>query len=196
MNQKTAALPEEPLPAHGSVSDKSPADGHRIPGGPARITVQQQVQWADTDASGHHHFSAPTRWIEQTENLLYESLGIADVTSGCVPRVHFEIDYLNQLFFRDPIEVTLTVQSVGRTSVTYSFQITAKDILAVRGNYVVVLTARTGKKARPWPEAVRAALAEGGEQPRGSTAATKQLLAEDGPQVASNHRAERVSPDS
>jgi acyl-CoA thioester hydrolase len=158
-------LPADGHAADGHAADGHAADGHRVSAGPARITVRQQVQWGDTDASGHHHFSAPTRWVEQAENLLYESLGIAEVTSGCVPRVHFEIDYLNQLFFRDPIEITVAVQSIGRTSVTYDFQVTAKDILAVRGNYVVVLTARTGKKARPWPEAVRAALAEGGEQP-------------------------------
>ena len=187
-------MPEERLEAPENLSGDSAADANCISGGPARITVQQQVQWVDTDASGHHHSSAPTRWIEQTENMLYESLGIADITSGCVPRVHFEIDYLNQLFFRDPIEVTLNVESVGRTSVTYSFQITARDSLAVRGNYVVVLTTRTGKKARPWPEAARSALAEGGDRARGAiAAATRQLKAEDGRRSASYHRTERVS---
>jgi acyl-CoA thioester hydrolase len=114
------------------------------------------------------------RWVEQAESLLYESLGIADATAGCVPRVHFEIEYINQLFFRDLLEVTLSVESVGRTSLTYSFQIAGEDALAVRGNYVVVLTGRTGKKARPWPDVVRAALTESGEQPRGSIAAPRQ----------------------
>lgn len=164
--------------------------------GPARITVQEQVQWVDTDASGHHHFSAPLRWVEQAENLLYESLGIADVTSGCVPRVHFEIDYLNQLFFRDLFDVILSVESVGRTSLTYHFQIVSQDTLAVRGSYVVVLTSHAGQSARPWPDAVRAALAEGGEQPRASIAACRQLQAQDGDGSASNHRAQRASSGS
>jgi acyl-CoA thioester hydrolase len=142
----------------------------------------------DTDASGHHHFSAPMRWVEQAETLLYESLGIADTTSGCVPRVHFEIDYVNQLFFRDLFEVTLSVESVGRASLTFNFQIVGQDSLAARGMFVVVLTSRTGKKARPWPDAVRTALAEGGEQPRRSIAALRQPQAEDSHRSASNHR--------
>jgi acyl-CoA thioester hydrolase len=162
-------------------------------GGPARITVRQAVQWADTDASGHHHFSAPLLWVERAETALYESLRIGDITAGCVPRVHFELDYVGQLFFRDVFEVTLSVEQVGHASLTYRFQIDGEDSLTVRGRFVVVLTDHEGKKARPWPDEARTALTNGGEQAKVSLAARRATAGEGLSLNSCNHQAVRTA---
>lgn len=154
--RRTVTVPDSA--AHGNSS----SDGS---GGLARITVQRRVEWADTDAAGHHHFSAPLRWVEQAESLLYDRLGIVDLIAASVPRVHFEIDYLARLKYRDLYELTLVVERLGRSSLTYRFEI--KDsggIMAAHGSLVVVLTRRSDRKACPWPQQIRCILAHAGDQ--------------------------------
>jgi acyl-CoA thioester hydrolase len=154
--------------------------------GPARITVQQQVQWADTDAAGHCHFTAPMRWVEQAESLLYERLEIAETTAGRVPRVHFEIDYLSRLYFRDTFQVNLSVERVGTTSLTYTFEISGRNALAARGRFVVVLTKPSDQNPCAWPEQARIALAEGGEQQAGPCVSRSRATSENVHGTASN----------
>jgi acyl-CoA thioester hydrolase len=132
--------------------------------GLARITVQRRVEWADTDAAGHHHFSAPLLWVEQAESLLYDRLGIVDFIAASVPRVHFDIDYLARLKYRDTFELTLVVERLGRSSLTYRFDIKASGKVVARGSLVVVLTRRSDRKASPWPQQVRSILAKAGDQ--------------------------------
>jgi acyl-CoA thioester hydrolase len=132
--------------------------------GLARITVQRRVEWADTDAAGHHHFSAPLLWVEHAESLLYERLGIGDFIAASVPRVHFDIDYLARLKYRDMFELTLVVERLGRSSLTYRFEIKASGELVAHGSLVVVLTRRPDRRASPWPQQVRRILAQAGDQ--------------------------------
>jgi acyl-CoA thioesterase FadM len=138
-----------------------PGRGRR---GLAQITVHRQVEWADTDAAGHHHFGAPLRWVEQAESLLYDRLGIVDFIAALVPRVHFDIDYFSRLKYRDMYELTLLVKRLGRSSLTYRFEIKSADRMVAQGSLVVVLTGLSDRKPRPWPEQVRSILAEAGDQ--------------------------------
>ena len=132
----------------------------------ARITVHRQVEWVDTDAAGHHHFSAPLLWVEQAESLLYDRLGIVDFIAASVPRVHFEIDYLARLKYRDTFELTLAVERLGRSSLTYQFEIMTSAGMVAQGSLVIVLTKGSDSKARAWPEQVRSILASAGDQSR------------------------------
>jgi acyl-CoA thioester hydrolase len=148
--------------ADSAVQDGQPG----VRGGPARITIHRQVEWADTDAAGNHHFGAPLLWVEQAESLLYDRLGIVDLISALVPRVHFDIDYFSRLKYRDMYEVTLGVKRLGRSSLTYGFEIKSADRMVAEGSLVVVLTGLPDGKPRPWPEQVRSILAEAGDQSR------------------------------
>jgi acyl-CoA thioester hydrolase len=134
------------------------------PRGLARITVRRQVEWADTDAAGHHHFGAPLRWVEQAESLLYDRLGLVDFIAALIPRVHFDIDYFSRLKYRDMYELTLVVNRLGRSSLTYRFEIKSADQLVAAGSLVVVLTGLSDSKPRPWPEQVRSILVQAGDQ--------------------------------
>jgi acyl-CoA thioester hydrolase len=145
-------------------SDAQADSSRRGRRGLARITVHRRVEWADTDAAGHHHFSAPLRWVEHAESLLYDRLGIVDFIAALVPRVHFDIDYFSRLQYRDMYELTLVVKRLGRSSLTYRFEIKSADHMVAEGTLVVVLTGLSDRKARPWPEQVRSILAEAGDQ--------------------------------
>lgn len=114
------------------------------------------MRWVDTDAGGRIHFTAAFRWAEATELELYRKLGLlAEVPH--LPRRHVDAEFHRVLVFDDEIDVTLTVASVGTTSVTYEWQITRDHELAIEGRHTVVHVDADGSP-EPIGDTMRAAL--------------------------------------
>jgi acyl-CoA thioester hydrolase len=144
-----------------------PRDEKRAGGGgsPASIVVQRRIEWPDTDASGMYHNTAAFRFIEVAETALLDRLGFVHEIYGRHPRVHLEADFLRPLRFRDMVDIDLAVEAVGRTSVTYRFEMRSGNAVAVRGRAVAVLLSRAEGEPVPWPEEYRQRLLTGGPQP-------------------------------
>ncbi|WP_131106176.1 acyl-CoA thioesterase [Ornithinimicrobium sufpigmenti] len=133
-----------------------------------RVSVTRTVDWVDTDAAGHYHHSAVIRWVEAAENALHEELGLLDLF-GTAPRVRYEVDYLDRLWFREQVDTTLWVEKVGTSSLTYAFEVAGPRGPAARGRMVcvnvgpgesadaVALADAAGSAggAGPWPLGVR-----------------------------------------
>ena len=100
--------------------------------------------------------AAAFRWAEAAELGLYRDLGLTERVPG-LPRRHVEADYHRVLVFDDEIEVTLSVAEVGRTSVTFEWQITRDGEIAVDGRHTVVHVDADGRP-EPIDDAMRAAL--------------------------------------
>jgi acyl-CoA thioester hydrolase len=130
------------------------------------IRVERTVEWPDTDAAGHYHHSSVIRWVEAAESELHLALGLPELF-GHVPRVHYEVDYLERLWFRDRVLVELRVAEVGRTSLTYDFEVCRGETPAARGRLVCVRSDPGGEGAQPWPDDV-AAILRGEAPPRPS----------------------------
>lgn len=130
---------------------------------PASVAVERRVEWSDTDAAGHYHFSAVQRWVEAAEAVLLRRLGLADLY-GRIPRVHFEADYRERLWFGDLVRTELRVLRVGGSSLHYAFEVYGPQGPAAAGRMSVVHAAVRAKGAEPWPAEVRRALAESGPQ--------------------------------
>ena len=126
----------------------------------AAIVVERVVEWADTDASGHHYNGAVLRWVEAAEAALLESLDLAWLW-GRIPRVHYEVSYRERLWFGQEITVELGVGHVGRTSLRYAFTVRRDDAVAAQGTVTAVHAEPDAPAAAPWPEAVRAVLSGG-----------------------------------
>lgn len=135
------------------------------PPSPARVRVRRRVEWAQTDAAGHHHWTAVAHWAEQAETVLHERLGIADRTFGREPRVRVEIDFTARLWFRDVVDVEITVAAVGSTWARYALTVHRGDELAARATLVTVHVDPATGRPTPWPDDLRAALTAGGPQP-------------------------------
>lgn len=101
--------------------------------------------------------------MESAESVLHERLGLLDLF-GVVPRVRYEVDYLARLWFRDRVDIEIRVAAVGRTSVTYSFEVRRGDEVAARGSMVAVSSDPQVGGTMPWPDEVRKALLESGPQ--------------------------------
>lgn len=130
----------------------------------AAIVVQRRIEWSDTDASGNYHNTAAFRLIEVAETALLERLGMLDDVYGRLPRAHVEADFLAPLVFRDLVDVHLRVAAVGRTSITYAFEMTRDGELAVRGRAVAVLVSEARGRPVSWPDAYRRLLLSAGPQ--------------------------------
>ncbi len=115
-----------------------------------------RVAWVDTDAGGRIHLTAAFRWAEAAETALMRRLGLLE-TWGDYPRRRVEAEYHRVLVFEDEIEVRLRVERVGRTSITYAWEIARDGELCVTGGHTVVRVDREGRP-EPLPDEVRAQL--------------------------------------
>lgn len=116
-----------------------------------KVAISRTVDWQDTDAAGHYHHSTVIRWVEAAETALYEEVGLGHLM-GKVPRVHYEVDYLDRLYYGEPVSIGLAVAEVGRTSLTYSFEVTGPRGDAARGRMVVVHVHPETGAPQPWPD--------------------------------------------
>jgi YbgC/YbaW family acyl-CoA thioester hydrolase len=132
--------------------------------GPASIVIQRRIEWSDTDASGNYHNSAAFRLIEHAETALLDRLGSLHEVYGRLPRVHISADFLRPLGFKDLIDVHVAVADVGRTSVTYEFDISSGGASAVHGRTVAVLLSKAGGEPVAWNDDLRHRLLTAGPQ--------------------------------
>lgn len=115
-----------------------------------------RVAWVDTDAGGRIHFSNAFRWAELAETSLLRRLGLLE-RWGDYPRKHAEAEFHNVLRFEDEIDVTIRVERVGRTSITYAWTIAKDRDVYITGRHTVVNVDRDGRP-EPVSDDVRAAL--------------------------------------
>lgn len=130
----------------------------------ASVVVQRRIEWPDTDASGHYHYSTAFRLAEAAEAVLHDRLGIIGETFGRTPRVRVCADFRSVLRFHDVVDVELRVAAVGRTSVTYAFAVRRDDVVAVEGEVATVLLERPEGATAPVPDVWRRLLLEAGPQ--------------------------------
>jgi acyl-CoA thioester hydrolase len=124
-------------------------------GGPARHLYRGQVAWVDTDASGRIHFTAAFLWAEAAEHDLLRSLGHS--FHDGFPRVDVQASYRAALRFDDDFELSLGVDKVGRTSVSYTWQIRSHGLLAIQGRHSAVY-AGDGERPERLPAQLRGQL--------------------------------------
>jgi acyl-CoA thioester hydrolase len=130
----------------------------------ASIVVQRRIEWPDTDASGRWHNTAGFRLIEIAETALLEHLEMLDEVYGRLPRVRIDAHFKRLLNFRDLVDASITVAAVGRSSVTYRFELTRAGDLSMRALVVAVLVDDNGD-ARTWPHHLKSRLLTAGPQP-------------------------------
>jgi acyl-CoA thioester hydrolase len=132
----------------------------------AGASIERTVEWADTDAAGHQHNSAIMRWVEAAEAELFRRLDLPDYFP-CAPRVQQVINYRAKLWFGQRVTATLQVQNVGRTSLTFAFEVHGRPHdkssggLAAYGTFTTAYVPEGAEGAAPWPDHIRAALARG-----------------------------------
>ena len=82
-------------------------------------------------------------WMEEVEHELLRELGLAVMMSDAEgrvswPRVHASCDYRSALRFEDVVEVEMTVQQLGTSSVHYEFRFRCQGREIADGKVVAV----------------------------------------------------------
>ncbi|WP_221351508.1 acyl-CoA thioesterase [Streptomyces beigongshangae] len=120
-----------------------------------------RVLWADTDAGGRIHWSAVFRWAEAAEHAFLRTLGWRPAEAGSYPRRSTEAAYHRPLRFGQDFELRISVERVRTGSVTFGWTATSDGQVCVSGSHTVVHIDADGRPA-PWPDRLRAGLADGG----------------------------------
>jgi acyl-CoA thioester hydrolase len=92
----------------------------------AVFRTARRVEFADTDMAGIAHFSNFFRWMESAEVEFLRSLGLsvamnADGLKLGLPRVSASCDFMQPARFGDLLDVSVTLEKLGRKSVNYLF---------------------------------------------------------------------------
>jgi len=131
---------------------------------PLRATLTRRVEWADVDAAGRLHHSFIFRLVESAELRLMEASGILREFSTSAPRVHHEVNYLGALHAGQDATASISLDRLGRASVTYSFEVWAEPFggrprsLVATGVVVAAHVAQGDNHATPWPDSIQRAL--------------------------------------
>ncbi|WP_306844842.1 acyl-CoA thioesterase [Paenarthrobacter nicotinovorans] len=124
------------------------------------------VEWADTDAAGHHHNSAIVRWVEAAEAELMRELGIPDYFP-VAPRVQQLLNFRGKLWFGQQVIASVWVERVGTSSLTLGFDVVGRPCdrsaggKAADGTITTVHVPPCSTVSAPWPEKMRYALTGG-----------------------------------
>lgn len=127
------------------------------------VLVHRRVEFQDTDGTGHHHHSAVLRWVESAETVLLARLGATDLY-GNSPRVHYDVDYRNRVYYGQIVQIEIIVERVGEKSVRYAFVVRSDDTIVADGHLIAVLAAKDSPGAAVIPPDTRKKLSTGGLQ--------------------------------
>ena len=89
-------------------------------------TLVRTIEWVDTDAAGHQHNSAVLRFVEACEAKLFRDLDLPEYFPSA-PRVRHELNYRAKLYFGQQVTTTVVVEKIGRTSMTFSFEVWGEE---------------------------------------------------------------------
>jgi acyl-CoA thioester hydrolase len=109
------------------------------------------LEWMETDAAGHQHYTSAFRWVEECESALYRKLGLPTSLFGQIPRVKVQMEYKKRIFFGEEILTRLEVVRVGTSSIELAFTAHVGGELAAQGTYILVHSPIVGEGSKPWP---------------------------------------------
>jgi YbgC/YbaW family acyl-CoA thioester hydrolase len=123
----------------------------------------RQVEFNDTDMAGIAHFTAFFRWMEEAETTFLRSRGMTVLGDWqgqkvSLPRVAVSCDFARAVSFGDEMTIVVTVEKIGRTSLTYAFDFFKGEEAVARGHITAVFCQTTpdgGLKAREIPPMMR-----------------------------------------
>ncbi|MDB2687776.1 acyl-CoA thioesterase [Mariniblastus sp.] len=105
--------------------------------------TSRRVEFRDTDTAGIVHFSNFFAYMEQTEHEFLRSIGQplfseVDGKRCSWPRVATNCNYRSAILFEQMIDIELTIEKLGTTSITYAFQISREGTAVADGSITAV----------------------------------------------------------
>jgi YbgC/YbaW family acyl-CoA thioester hydrolase len=130
--------------------------------GASVFTTQRRIEFGDTDMAGIVHFSNFFRFMEAAETSFLHSVGLSvSWNEGGVhlgfPRVSASCDYSRPAVFEDVLDIAVTVEKIGRKSVSYRFDFSRAGAVIAVGRITAVFCRTTPGHVESIeiPEAIR-----------------------------------------
>jgi acyl-CoA thioester hydrolase len=101
------------------------------------FAITRRVEFGDTDMAGIMHFSNFFHFMESAETAFLRSKGISVLwTAGgerlAFPRVSVGCDFQKPARFEDELTIRVSIEKIGRRSITYRFDfLRGDDVIAV-----------------------------------------------------------------
>ena len=130
------------------------------------FSTKRRVEFGDTDMAGIVHFANFFRYMEAAETEFLRSLGMTVAWRDGAerfgfPRVSAACDYLKPARFEDVLDIAVTVEKVGKKSVSYRFAFSRADAPIAVGRITSVFCREIpghGIESVPIPEEIRTRL--------------------------------------
>jgi YbgC/YbaW family acyl-CoA thioester hydrolase len=105
--------------------------------------TSRRIEFHDTDMAGIVHFANFFRFMESAEVEFLRANGLSvrlpwEGQPIGFPRVSATCDYVSPVRFEDVLDVAVTLDKVGRKSVTYSFDFTCQGRPIAQGHLTAV----------------------------------------------------------
>jgi acyl-CoA thioester hydrolase len=129
-----------------------------------RVWREIGTRWADNDPYGHVNNTVYYQWFDTAVNAWLIEAGLLDVVAGDPIGLVVETGcrYAAPLSYPEPVEVGLSVEQLGRSSVRYRLGVFAKgaEEAAAEGFFVHVYVGRESRRPVELPEAWRERMSE------------------------------------
>ena len=121
-----------------------------------------EVRFRDCDAMGHVNNAVYLTYLEQTRFAYWRSLWGPDLRASRTPGIilaRAEIDYRRPAKYGETLDIRMSLDRIGRTSITSSYEIVNQDaeLTANAKTVIVVYDYATGQPV-PVSESIRARL--------------------------------------
>jgi acyl-CoA thioester hydrolase len=121
--------------------------------------VKIATRWSDNDVYGHVNNVAYYSFFDTAVNALLVGAGLLDPATSLIVGLVVESNcsFFSSLAFPDPIEVGVTVEALGRSSVRYLLAVfkVGAEKAAAQGRYTHVYVERASQKPTPIPDGHR-----------------------------------------
>lgn len=131
----------------------------------APFVTSRQVEFRDTDAAGIMHFASIMGIMEEAEHEFLRHVELplfrpSQLGAVSWPRVSATCDFKNPARFEDTLDIAVSVQRIGKRSVTYHFGIARAGEAIADGSMTAVccVLGSDGLKSTDVPEDVVAKL--------------------------------------
>jgi acyl-CoA thioester hydrolase len=117
----------------------------------------------DMDILGHINNTVLAVWFEQARNTLFRLFcPDLDIRPDNFPLImaHTDFDFVNELFFKNDIEVRSGISRIGSKSFTVYHEARQQGRLCVKGHAVIVYYDFSLKQSAPIPDDVKQKLIE------------------------------------
>ncbi|WP_026700087.1 acyl-CoA thioesterase [Salibacterium aidingense] len=120
-----------------------------------------KVRASETDGLGHVSNISYFIYLEEARIELFRELnGSMDLENWPFILASASCDYVQQAYFDEVLQISTTVQHIGRSSFTLHHEITCERGVIARGRSVVVHFDFEAQKSAPLPETWRSILSE------------------------------------